>query len=93
MLGIVKDALKTKGASKAENTVKAVNVVNGCGYTALDLFMETEKIVLESTKLYFKKVRALRAKDIAQREWLSKKKGSINAGGNAYNNNGFSSWG
>ncbi|CAL5404839.1 unnamed protein product [Camellia sinensis] len=67
---------KIEKAKKTEHRIKAINAVNNCGYTAYDIIMEIEEktVELEKIKATFRKVKAMKAKDLSQGEWLSNKR-------------------
>ncbi|KAI8021466.1 Ankyrin repeat-containing protein [Camellia lanceoleosa] len=67
---------KIKIAEKTENRIKAVNAVNNYGYTTYDIVMEIEENTEELTKIKatFRKVKAMKEKDLSQGAWLSKKR-------------------
>ncbi|KAL7258851.1 hypothetical protein ACSBR1_004876 [Camellia fascicularis] len=67
---------KIEKAKKTEHRIKAINAVNNCGYTAYDIIMEIEENTerLKKIKATFRKVKAMKAKDLSQGEWLSNKR-------------------
>ncbi|CAL5397921.1 unnamed protein product [Camellia sinensis] len=76
-LQVVKYLLdKIEKAEKTESRINAVNAVNNCGYTAYDIVMESKNDTqeLKDIKVTFRKVKAMKAKDLSQGEWLSKKR-------------------
>ncbi|KAI8022960.1 Ankyrin repeat-containing protein ITN1 [Camellia lanceoleosa] len=66
---------KIEKAKKTENRINAVNAVNNCGYTAYDIVMDSKnEQEFNDIKVTFRKVKAMKAKDLSQGEWLSKKR-------------------
>ncbi|KAL7238779.1 hypothetical protein ACSBR2_004805 [Camellia fascicularis] len=67
---------KIEKAEKTENRINVVNAVNNCGYTAYDIIMESKNDTQEFKDIIvtFRKVKAMKAKDLSQGEWLSKKR-------------------
>ncbi|THG17288.1 hypothetical protein TEA_018839 [Camellia sinensis var. sinensis] len=65
---------KIEMAEKSENRIKAVNAVNNYGYTAYDMIVMEIEENTEEIKATFRKVKAMKAKDLSQGAWLSKKR-------------------
>ncbi|XP_052182855.1 ankyrin repeat-containing protein ITN1-like [Diospyros lotus] len=76
LLNVVKDQLKAKNMQKTESPL---NTINKCGYTALDILEEIKFEVrdFENVKELFREANALKAKEVNQVEWLSKKQNAL----------------
>ncbi|KAI8022958.1 Ankyrin repeat-containing protein ITN1 [Camellia lanceoleosa] len=74
-LEVVNYLLEKIKAEKTENRINAVNAVNNCGFTAYDIVMESKnKQEFIDIIVTFRKVKAMKAKDLSQDEWWSKKR-------------------
>ncbi|XP_052180428.1 ankyrin repeat-containing protein At5g02620-like [Diospyros lotus] len=67
-----RDVMREKDIQKSDNPL---NMINECGYTSLDILQEIKGDVheYESVKELFRQADALKAKQVNQIEWLSKK--------------------
>ncbi|KAL7258849.1 hypothetical protein ACSBR1_004874 [Camellia fascicularis] len=74
-LQVVKYLLEKIKAEMTENRINAVNAVNNCGFTAYDIVMDSKnKQEFIDIMVTFRKVKAMKAKDLSQDEWWSKKR-------------------
>ena len=72
----VTDVMRAKDIQKSDNPL---NMINECGYTSLDILQEIkgEEPKYESVKELFRQADALKAKQVNQIEWLSKKQAAL----------------
>ncbi|XP_052180583.1 ankyrin repeat-containing protein ITN1-like [Diospyros lotus] len=72
----VTDVMRAKDIQKSDNPL---NMINECGYTCLDILQEIKGDVpkYKSVKELFRQADALKAKQVNQIEWLSKKQDAL----------------
>jgi len=76
LLNIVNEQVKAKNMQRTDNPL---NTINKCGYTALDILEEIKFEVpdFENVKELFREANALKAIEVNQVEWLSKKQNTL----------------